>query len=59
MTAERSSEMRRTTEISNDNEPRANKKKGMVLPFAPLSITFENVKYSVEMPQVYLSFHEL
>nr|CAD1842982.1 unnamed protein product [Ananas comosus var. bracteatus] len=48
---ERSSEMRRTTEINNDNEPRANKKKGMVLPFAPLSITFENVKYSVDMPQ--------
>ncbi|XP_058112145.1 pleiotropic drug resistance protein TUR2-like [Magnolia sinica] len=32
---------------------RANKsnKKGMVLPFAPLSITFDNVRYSVDMPQ--------
>ncbi|XP_058112161.1 ABC transporter G family member 39-like isoform X2 [Magnolia sinica] len=26
-------------------------KKGMVLPFAPLSITFDNVRYSVDMPQ--------
>ncbi|KAJ1691234.1 hypothetical protein LUZ63_015389 [Rhynchospora breviuscula] len=28
-----------------------NNKKGMVLPFAPLSITFDNIKYSVDMPQ--------
>ncbi|XXG47536.1 hypothetical protein AAC387_Pa02g2169 [Persea americana] len=27
------------------------KKKGMVLPFAPLCITFDNIKYSVDMPQ--------
>ncbi|XP_042514692.1 ABC transporter G family member 39-like isoform X1 [Macadamia integrifolia] len=27
------------------------RKKGMVLPFSPLSITFDNVKYSVDMPQ--------
>nr|CAD1823989.1 unnamed protein product [Ananas comosus var. bracteatus] len=26
-------------------------KKGMVLPFVPLSLTFENVRYSVDMPQ--------
>ncbi|KAL5975651.1 Pleiotropic drug resistance protein tur2 [Asimina triloba] len=26
------------------------KKKGMVLPFAPLSITFDNMRYSVDMP---------
>ncbi|XP_008677971.1 ABC transporter G family member 39 isoform X2 [Zea mays] len=26
-------------------------KKGMVLPFTPLSITFNNIKYSVDMPQ--------
>ncbi|EEC71063.1 hypothetical protein OsI_02808 [Oryza sativa Indica Group] len=25
--------------------------KGMVLPFAPLSLTFDNIKYSVDMPQ--------
>ncbi|KAJ1270160.1 hypothetical protein BS78_06G033400 [Paspalum vaginatum] len=27
------------------------KKRGMVLPFTPLSITFDNIKYSVNMPQ--------
>ncbi|MQM16082.1 hypothetical protein Taro_049036, partial [Colocasia esculenta] len=26
------------------------KKKGMVLPFTPYSITFENIKYSIDMP---------
>nr|CAD1823917.1 unnamed protein product [Ananas comosus var. bracteatus] len=26
-------------------------KKGMVLPFVPLSLTFENIRYSVDMPQ--------
>lgn len=29
-----------------------NKKRGMVLPFTPLSITFDEIRYSVEMPQV-------
>ncbi|XP_042493681.1 pleiotropic drug resistance protein 1-like [Macadamia integrifolia] len=28
-----------------------NRKRGMVLPFEPLSITFDEVKYSVDMPQ--------
>ncbi|XP_057969768.1 pleiotropic drug resistance protein 1-like [Malania oleifera] len=28
-----------------------NKKKGMVLPFAPHSITFDEIRYSVDMPQ--------
>ncbi|XP_020249692.1 ABC transporter G family member 39-like isoform X2 [Asparagus officinalis] len=36
------------TEIESDQDQ--NKKKGMVLPFAPLSITFDNVRYSVDMP---------
>ncbi|XP_058074636.1 pleiotropic drug resistance protein TUR2-like isoform X2 [Magnolia sinica] len=31
--------------------PNKSKKKGMVLPFAPLSITFDNVIYAVDMPQ--------
>lgn len=34
-------------------------KKGMVLPFDPLSITFEDIKYSVDMPQVNLNFKSL
>ncbi|XP_068648074.1 pleiotropic drug resistance protein 1-like [Aristolochia californica] len=33
------------------NEDDPNRKRGMVLPFAPLSITFDNIKYSVDMPQ--------
>ncbi|ONK59464.1 uncharacterized protein A4U43_C08F6690 [Asparagus officinalis] len=40
---------RGTDEIRNDTG--ANKKRGMVLPFLPLSITFDNIKYSVDMPQ--------
>ncbi|CAL9118099.1 unnamed protein product [Musa acuminata var. zebrina] len=36
----------RQNEISTQN-----KRKGMMLPFAPLSITFDNVRYSVDMPQ--------
>ncbi|ONK80704.1 uncharacterized protein A4U43_C01F20830 [Asparagus officinalis] len=36
------------TEIETVQEQ--NKKKGMVLPFAPLSITFDNIRYSVDMP---------
>ena len=26
--------------------------KGMILPFVPLSLTFDNIRYSVDMPQV-------
>lgn len=35
------------------------RRKGMILPFEPLSITFDNIKYSVDMPQVteYIYFH--
>ncbi|XP_066306519.1 ABC transporter G family member 36-like isoform X2 [Miscanthus floridulus] len=29
----------------------ASTKKGMILPFDPLSLTFDNIKYSVDMPQ--------
>ena len=37
------------TEATNADLSR---KKGMILPFEPLSITFDNIKYSVDMPQV-------
>ncbi|KAI3803436.1 hypothetical protein L1987_31587 [Smallanthus sonchifolius] len=33
------------------NEDSANKKRGMILPFEAHSITFDNIKYSVDMPQ--------
>eukprot|EP00268_Persea_americana_P030001 TRINITY_DN2901_c0_g1_i1.p1 TRINITY_DN2901_c0_g1~~TRINITY_DN2901_c0_g1_i1.p1 ORF type:complete len:1438 (-),score=266.02 TRINITY_DN2901_c0_g1_i1:200-4513(-) len=36
------------TEATNADLSR---KKGMILPFEPLSITFDNIKYSVDMPQ--------
>lgn len=35
--------------ISEENQ----KKHGMVLPFQPLSITFDNISYRVDMPRVY------
>nr|XP_017215736.1 PREDICTED: pleiotropic drug resistance protein 1-like [Daucus carota subsp. sativus] len=37
------------TESTAENNQ--NKKKGMVLPFEPHSITFDDIKYSVDMPQ--------
>ena len=33
-------------------EAKHNKKKGMVLPFQPHSITFDDIRYSVDMPEV-------
>ncbi|KAM7493205.1 hypothetical protein LguiB_027814 [Lonicera macranthoides] len=36
---------------SSANEADQNRKKGMVLPFEPLSITFDDIRYAVDMPQ--------
>ncbi|KAK1363011.1 hypothetical protein POM88_038572 [Heracleum sosnowskyi] len=36
---------------TEDNVEAHNKRKGMVLPFEPHSITFDEIKYSVDMPQ--------
>ncbi|KAI3525096.1 hypothetical protein L1887_03768 [Cichorium endivia] len=36
------------------NDGNQNKKRGMVLPFEPHCITFDNIKYSVNMPQLFL-----
>lgn len=33
----------------------AAKRKGMVLPFEPLSLTFDDIKYYVNMPKVSIS----
>ena len=38
--------------MNKEDEGSQNKKKGMILPFEPQSITFDDVKYSVDMPQV-------
>ncbi|XXG63718.1 hypothetical protein AAC387_Pa05g1841 [Persea americana] len=37
------------TEANTEDNP--NRRRGMVLPFEPLSITFDNIRYSVDMPQ--------
>ncbi|XP_050366553.1 pleiotropic drug resistance protein 1-like [Argentina anserina] len=37
--------------VGSINEANENRKKGMVLPFEPLWITFDDIKYSVDMPQ--------
>ncbi|KAK1358247.1 hypothetical protein POM88_051503 [Heracleum sosnowskyi] len=40
------------TELTESNvEGSQSRKKGMVLPFTPYSITFDDIKYSVDMPQ--------
>ncbi|KAF3791865.1 ABC transporter G family member 37 [Nymphaea thermarum] len=48
-----SSRGRRTTEARSESvaEPVHNEKKGMVLPFTPLCITFDDIRYAVDMPQ--------
>ncbi|XP_068652791.1 ABC transporter G family member 39-like isoform X2 [Aristolochia californica] len=45
----RGNELQRSS--SSPNDAVNGRKKGMVLPFAPLSITFDNIRYSVDMPQ--------
>lgn len=57
MTTAREDQSRRGTEIEPVDDP--NRKRGMVLPFEPLSLTFDNVKYSVDMPVVSLSFEHM
>ncbi|MCL7029383.1 hypothetical protein MKW94_012888 [Papaver nudicaule] len=39
-----------STRMEAINEANQNKKRGMVLPFQPLSITFDDITYSVDMP---------
>lgn len=40
------------SEQSQSNGENSGRKRGMVLPFEPHSITFDDVSYSVDMPQV-------
>jgi len=35
-----------------------NRKRGMVLPFQPLAITFDEIRYSVDMPVVWKYLHK-
>lgn len=40
--------------VSDIKETNQNRTRGMVLPFEPLLITFNEIKYAVDMPQVYI-----
>ncbi|EEF48303.1 ATP-binding cassette transporter, putative [Ricinus communis] len=40
-----------TARVSNFSNANQERKRGMVLPFQPLSITFDEIKYAVDMPQ--------
>ncbi|KAL7187496.1 hypothetical protein ACSBR1_037555 [Camellia fascicularis] len=40
-----------TSRVDSISEVSQNKKRGMVLPFEPLSITFDDIRYAVDMPQ--------
>ncbi|XP_071709149.1 pleiotropic drug resistance protein 1-like isoform X3 [Rutidosis leptorrhynchoides] len=44
-------EVRMSSRVGNINEVNHNKKRGMVLPFVPLSIAFDEIRYAVDMPQ--------
>lgn len=58
--AERGNESRRSTVSSRNLSARVgsfsefaqNQKRGMILPFEPHSITFDEIRYAVDMPQV-------
>jgi len=39
-------------EAVSENKASSSGRKGMVLPFQPLSLTFDDIRYSVDMPQV-------
>ncbi|XP_021277313.1 pleiotropic drug resistance protein 1-like isoform X3 [Herrania umbratica] len=41
----------KTGENADINEANQNRKRGMVLPFEPLSMSFDEIKYAVDMPQ--------
>ncbi|CAL5435370.1 unnamed protein product [Camellia sinensis] len=40
-----------SSRLGSISEVSKNRKRGMVLPFEPLSITFDDIKYAVDMPQ--------
>lgn len=41
-----------SSRVGTITEADKRKKRGMVLPFVPLSLTFDEIRYSVDMPQV-------
>lgn len=53
---EKESGHRRSTasRVGSINNSDPNRKRGMVLPFEPLSIAFDDIRYAIDMPQVLL-----
>ncbi|XP_071709160.1 pleiotropic drug resistance protein 1-like isoform X5 [Rutidosis leptorrhynchoides] len=51
LSKESMNEVRMSSRVGNINEVNHNKKRGMVLPFVPLSIAFDEIRYAVDMPQ--------
>ncbi|KAH7841200.1 hypothetical protein Vadar_026918 [Vaccinium darrowii] len=49
--SEMGDEMSMSSSGRNISEANQKRKRGMVLPFEPLSITFEDIKYAIDMPQ--------
>ncbi|KAJ7966134.1 Pleiotropic drug resistance ABC transporter [Quillaja saponaria] len=49
--SQRSTSSRISARVGNINEGDQNRKRGMVLPFVPLSVTFDEIRYAVDMPQ--------
>lgn len=41
-----------SSRVASFNEDEPNRKSGMVLPFEPFAITFDDIRYAVDMPQV-------
>ncbi|XP_022863103.1 pleiotropic drug resistance protein 1-like [Olea europaea var. sylvestris] len=41
-----------SSRVGSINETDPNRKRGMVLPFEPLSLTFDDIHYAVDMPEV-------
>jgi hypothetical protein len=44
------------SDLSPTSAGESSKKKGMILPFQPLTMTFHNVNYFVDMPKVCLYY---
>lgn len=42
-----------SSRVGSIGEADPNRKRGMILPFEPLSITFDDILYAVDMPQVH------
>jgi len=44
-------------EVGKKNKASDSERRGMVLPFQPLFLAFDEIRYSVDMPQVHVSIN--